>query len=66
MHELEKLIRAMEADLEGIKNNMVSGRYENIRDYDRVVGEAKMLTKILREARILMGEREDDDDASDG
>lgn len=61
---LDKLVVIMEQELNGIKENLVKGLYSDIRTYDGVLGEAKILNKMLKEAEQIRARliKEEDDD----
>jgi hypothetical protein len=67
MDETKHLLRIIEADLEGIKENLVRGIYSDQSEYLRVLGESKTLLKMINEAKALIAKREQDDadDADD-
>ncbi len=65
MHGLKELMELMERELDGIKNNLITGKYQEVRLYDQVLGEAKILNKMLEEGRKITARilnEEDDDD----
>lgn len=65
MEGLRQLLELMENELEGIKTNLVMGKYQEQRLYDQVLGEAKILNKMLTEGRRITAQllqEEDDDD----
>lgn len=67
MDGLQELMALMERELDGIKNNLVTGKYQDQRLYDQVLGEAKILNKMLEEGRritsaFLQEEEVEDDD----
>lgn len=59
MDETKHLIEFMEKDLAGIKENMVHGKYSDLESYNRVVGEARNLIKMIDVAKKLVAKRQE-------
>lgn len=65
MDETRHLLKKMQDDLAGIKENLVRGNYRNQDIYFEVLGEAKSLIKMIDEAEQLIAQRGFDDDSDE-
>lgn len=61
MGSLDRILDIMQKDLEGIKNNLAHGKYRSQETYFEVLGEAKILIKMISEVEKLLQAEEVDD-----
>lgn len=61
MDELKYILGIMQKDLDGLKENLVRGQYRERDLYFGVLGEAKILIKMINETERLIAKREEND-----